>query len=86
MSTSNMLKTLIKEEEKIIAFIIESVNFVEITILPAFKKEMDNEVGDLLPATYKFLMNSQLVKGKNKVHMFSCCNLSLISWAYMLGC
>ena len=58
MSTSNMVKILIKEEEKIIAFIIESENFVEITILPAFKKEIDDEVGDLLPATYKFLMNS----------------------------
>ena len=47
-----------KEEEKIIAFIIESENFVEITILLAFKKETDDEVGDLLPAMYKFLMNS----------------------------
>ena len=58
MSTSNMVKILVKEEEKIIAFIIESENFVEITILPAFKKELDDEVGDLLPATYKFLINS----------------------------
>ena len=58
MSTSNMVKILIKEEEKIVAFVIESENFVEITILPAFKKEIDDEVGDLLPATYKFLMNS----------------------------
>ena len=54
MYTSKMVKILIKEEEKIIAFIIESENFVEITILPAFKKEIDDEVEDLLPATYKF--------------------------------
>ena len=53
-----MVKILFKEEEKIIAFIIESKTFVEITILPAFKKEIDDEVRDLLPATYKFLMNS----------------------------
>ena len=53
-----MVKILFKEEEKIIAFIIESETFVEITILPAFKKEIDDEVRDLLPATYKFLMNS----------------------------
>ena len=53
-----MVKILIKEEEKIIAFVIESENCVENTILPAFKKEIDDEVGDLLPATYKFLMNS----------------------------
>ena len=48
MSASKMVKILIKEEEKIIAFIIESENFVEITILPAFKKEIDDEVGDLI--------------------------------------
>ena len=58
MYASKMVKILINEEEKTIAFIIESENFVEITILPTFKKELDDEVGDLLSATYKFLMNS----------------------------
>ena len=80
MSTSKMVKILIKEEEKIIAFIIESENFVEITILPAFKKGIEDEVGDLLPAMYKFLMNSIPVSERQEQgKMFSCSNLSLIS-------
>ena len=80
MSTTKMVKILIKAEEKIIAFIIESENFVEITILPAFKKGIEDEVGDLLPATYKFLMNSIPVSERQEQgKMFSCSNLSLIS-------
>ena len=65
-----MVKILIKEEEKRIVFIIDSENFLEITILTAFKKEIHDEVGDLPPATYKFLMNSIPISERQGTNVF----------------